>query len=132
MQWHDFVFSEKPAIRLLRHSVFWMAWWIYFTVCQYILEQPYVVGLRPRYILIESHIEIKTFLLVCLYALACYTFIYVLLPQLLKDKRLRAFAGILFVCGVLFSTAYLMFWHIFPFIDSILGTYKPAKFTTWF
>ena len=75
MQWHDFVFSEKPAIRLLRHSVFWMAWWIYFTVCQYILEQPYVVGLRPRYILIESHIEIKIFfigLLVCVGVLYVY------------------------------------------------------------
>ena len=26
MQWHEFVFSEKPADRLLRHSVFWAAW----------------------------------------------------------------------------------------------------------
>src|SRR4051812_9955171 len=28
MQWHEFIFSKKPADRLLRHSVFWAAWCI--------------------------------------------------------------------------------------------------------
>src|SRR6476620_9136670 len=26
MQWHEFIFSKKPADRLLRHSIFWAAW----------------------------------------------------------------------------------------------------------
>src|SRR5215210_4961447 len=105
MQWHDFVFSKKPVFRLLRHLVFWAAWWIYFTVCQYTLQQPSLIGLRPRYILIGSHIEIKTFLLLCVYATACYSFIYVLLPQLLKGKLLKAFSGIIFLCAVFFTAA---------------------------
>lgn len=132
MQWHDFVFSKKRAFRLLRHLVFWTAWWIYFTICQYTLEQPSLTGFRPQYILMGSYIEIKTFLLVCVYVIACYSFIYVLLPQLLKGKQLKAISGIFFLSAVLFTAAYLMFWHIFPFVDSIFGTYKPAKFTTWF
>ena len=28
MQWHEFIFSKKPADRLLRHSIFWAAWCI--------------------------------------------------------------------------------------------------------
>src|SRR4029079_9255397 len=28
MQWHEFIFSKKPADRLLRHSLFWAAWCI--------------------------------------------------------------------------------------------------------
>ena len=26
MQWHEFIFSKKPADRLLRHSIFWGGW----------------------------------------------------------------------------------------------------------
>ena len=133
MQWHEFIFSEKPAYRLLRHSVFWMAWWIYFSVCQYLYALPPPGGLsQPYYILFGSHVVVKTFLLVCIYAIACYTFIYFLLLQLLKGKWLKAFSGIFFLCAALFAVAYLMFWHIFPFVDAIFGTYKPANFSTRF
>ena len=41
MQWHEFVFSKKPAYRLFRHSVFWVAWWIYFSLCQYLFQKPF-------------------------------------------------------------------------------------------
>lgn len=132
MQWHKFVFSEKPAIRLVRHSVFWVAWWMYFSVCQYLYEQPPPGGLVPYYVLFGSHVVIKTFLLVCIYAIACYTFIYILLPQLFNGKWLKAFSGIFCLCAALFTLAYLMFWHIFPFVDALFGTYKPAKFATRF
>jgi len=133
MQWHEFVFSEKPAIRLLRHSVFLVAWWMYFSVCQYLYELPPPGGLRPYYyILFGSHVVVKTFLLVCIYAIACYTFIYFLLLQLLNGKWLKAFSGIFCLCAALFAVAYLMFWHIFPFVDAVFGTYKPAKFSTRF
>jgi hypothetical protein len=114
MQWHEFVFSEKPAIRLLRHSVFLVAWWMYFSVCQYLYEQPAPRGLQPYYILFGSHVVVKTFLLVCIYAIACYTFIYFLLLQILNGKWLKAFSGIFCLCAALFAVAYLMFWYIFP------------------
>ena len=30
MQWHEFIFSEQRKHKLLRHLVFWAAWWLYF------------------------------------------------------------------------------------------------------
>ncbi len=39
MQWHEFVFSKKPVHRLLRHSVFWAAWWMYFSLCNYLFQR---------------------------------------------------------------------------------------------
>ena len=40
MNWHEFVFSEKPKLRLSRHIAFWLTWWLYFFGSRYFLLQP--------------------------------------------------------------------------------------------
>src|SRR3954447_13308291 len=104
MQWHEFVFSKKPAYRLFRHSVFWMAWWIYFSFCQYLFQKPFSGNVNPyikvgssfnSYVTVGSLVLLKTFLLVLMDAAACYIFIYLLLPQFIKGKRLKALVNTL-------------------------------------
>ena len=79
MQWHEFVFSKKPADRLLRHSVFWVTWLIYFSLCQYLFQKS--LSGKPvhetSYVTVGSLVLVKTFLLVLMDAAACYIFIYV-------------------------------------------------------
>jgi len=133
MQWHEFVFTEKPGKRLQRHFVFWMTWWLYFSLCDFLYQQP-VPGsiLRPLYVTVGSYPFIKTFLLVLIYAVASYTFIYFLLPQIIKRKWWKAAANILLLGVFLFIAGYLMYWNVFPFVDSLLGKYKANSFVTWF
>jgi hypothetical protein len=132
MKWHEFVFSQKPAKRLLRHLVFWVAWWLYFSVCYYLYQHPPEGGLKPYFVTVGSYLFIKTVLLVFISAIACYTFIYFILPQLIKGKRLKPFVNVLMLCTFLFGAGYFMYWTIFPFVDSLFGPYKANKYFTRF
>jgi sensor histidine kinase YesM len=131
MRWHEFIFSEKWIKRLLRHLIFWLAWWLYFSLCDYLYQQP-MTGLRPVYVITGSHIFLKTLLLIFVYAMASYVFIYVLLPLVMKDKWLKAAAITLLLCISLFTAGYFMYWSVFPFVDSLYGHYKPNHFPTRF
>ena len=133
MQWHEFVFSKKPAYRLFRHSIFWVAWWIYFSFCQYLFQKPLSgepVGIS--YITVGSLLLLKTFLLVLMDAAACYLFIYFLLPQFINGKWLKPLAGTLLLGIVMFGAAWFMYWSVFPFVDSLFGDNKANHYFTRF
>lgn len=127
MQWHEFIFSEQRKHKLLRHLVFWVSWWLYFLLC-YILFQQQIPGLkiRPYYLNPGDHLPLKTFLLILLYAAVCYPFIYILLPKVIKGSWLKATADFILLCILLFVAADFLFWEIFLFIDSFLGTTHPS------
>src|SRR5438128_1638313 len=99
MQWHEFAFSQKPFYRLQRHSVFWVTWWMYFSCCYYLYQQT----AQNYFVTVGSWIILKVFLLILIEAIACYTFIYVLLPQLIKGKWLKVMATFLPLCAILFA-----------------------------
>src|SRR6266540_3025623 len=125
MQWHEFIFSDKTKHRLFRHITFWLAWWIYFLLCYYLFQQPFPSDrIKPFYLTIGPPLTIKTFLLVLLYVIACYGLIYLLLPQIIKSKWLKAAAGIVLLCVFLFTASYFMYWDLFPWIDSLSGYHK--------
>jgi hypothetical protein len=135
MQWHEFVFSKKPVQRLLRHSVFWAAWWIYFSLCQYLFHISSPLGEpvnKISYVTIGSLVFLKTFLLILMDAAACYTFIYFLLPQFLNGKWLKASVDTLLLGISMFGAAYLMYWSVFPYVDSLFGEYKASHYFTQF
>jgi hypothetical protein len=135
MQWHEFVFSKKPVQRLLRHSVFWGAWWIYFSLCQYLFHISSPLGEpvdKISYVTIGSLVLLKTFLLILMDAAACYAFIYFLLPQFLNGKWLKASVDTLLLGICMFGAAYLMYWSVFPFVDSLFGEYKANRYFTQF
>jgi sensor histidine kinase YesM len=121
MQWHDFVFSNQPRQRFLRHFIFWAAWWLYFSAIywynQHIIEFAY-----DKFIKLGSYVLLKSFLLLFIHALACYVFIYFLLPRyLLKSKWLKLTTGVFLLSILVVVTGYLMYGLVFPFVESIFN-----------
>jgi hypothetical protein len=131
MQWYEFVFSKKPAYRLFRHSIFWVAWLIYFSLCQYLFQKPFSGSVDP-YITVGSLLVLKTFLLVLMDAAACYIFIYFLLPQFIKGKWLKPLVNTLLLGIFMFGAAWFTYWSVFPFVDSLFGLYKANFYSTKF
>lgn len=126
MQWHEFIFSEQRKHKLLRHFVFWTAWWSFF-LCSFILfPNPTLAGnkVNPFNLVPGDHLLLKTSLLVLLYALACYPLIYFILPEIIKRKWLKATAYFILLCGFLYAATYFLFWNVFLFIDSTSGSSK--------
>jgi sensor histidine kinase YesM len=133
MQWHEFVFSEKKEKRLLRHIVFWLLWWLYFSFCDYLFQQP-VRGLKenPVYVITGAHILLKTLLLVSVYTTANYVFMNLVLAPAIKAQWQKVVISFLLLCICLFITGHLMYWYVFPSVDALFKHYRPNHFATWF
>ena len=116
MNWHDFIFSDKPGKRIRRHVIFWMLWWIYFAATYYYYVQ---VGLQQiDFGNLSSILFLKTFLLIIVHILSCYAFIYFLLPRyLIKGKYLSLAAGTGLLIVFLVGAGYFVHAELFPFID---------------
>jgi hypothetical protein len=133
MLWREFIFSEKRSHHLLRHSVFWLACWLYFSYCDFLYQHPIRgVNLRPTYVTLGEHILLKTLLLIPVYAIAAYVFTYVVLRWLLKRNWEKVSASILLLSAFLLVLGYCMYWYVFPFVDFVFGLYKPNHFVTRF
>ena len=127
MQWHDFIFSNQTRQRFLRHTVFWLSWWLYFSTIYYMYHQTQPTTGFGTYVNLGSDIFLKSFLLLLIQAIACYTFIYFLLPRyLVKAKWLKLTTGILFLCIVIVIAGYFVHGQLFPFVDAIFNN-TPAK-----
>src|SRR5215203_5124420 len=135
MQWHEFVFSEKRKYKIARHLSFWAAWWSYFLLCYFLIQQPIPgLGLKmPLFLTPGDHLFFKTFLLVLLYAMACYPLLYFVLPNIIKGKWLPATAYFILLCSCLFIASNFLYWKIFPSIDSFWGSLNkiPALSRSW-
>ena len=116
MSWHDFIFSNDPGHRTRRHLVFWLLWWLYFAATYYFYVQ---VG-QQRIVFgdITSILILKTFLLVTIHMIACYVFIYFLLPQNLLHLQYFSFVGgLVLLIAFLLGAGYYIHLKIFPLID---------------
>ena len=137
MQWHEFIFSEQRKHKLLRHFVFWVSWWSFFLICFILFHNPTPTTpisnrVNPFNLAPGDHLLLKTFLLVLLYALACYPLIYFVLPEIIIRKWLKATAHFLLLCSFLYIATYFLFWNVFSFIDSSSGTSKTNYSTARF
>ena len=124
MQWHEFIFSEQRKHKLLRHFVFWSAWWLFFLIGFILFNDPKGNKVNPFNLAPGDNLLLKTFLLVLLYALACYPLIYFILPEIIKRKWLKATAYFIFLCSFLYAATYFLFWNVLSFIDSFAGSSK--------
>ena len=124
MQWHEFIFSEQRKHKLLRHLVFWTAWWLFFLFGFMLFNDPGGNKVNPFNLAPGDHLLLKTFLLVLLYALACYPLIYFILPEIIKSKWLKAIAYFILLCSFLYVATYFLFWNVFSSIDSSSGSSK--------
>jgi hypothetical protein len=132
MSWHDFVFSTEPAKRLARHSVFWIAWFFYFFVCNYLYQQPAPYGLKSYYVTLGSHTFLKTAVVVLISAFACYCFMRALLPQVINGQLTHAAITTVLLSLSLFVAGWTIYWYLFPWMDSFMGASTPARVYTRF
>src|SRR6478736_8398501 len=125
MNWHNFIFSEKRSTRIIRHSAFWMAWWIFYTCTAYSWWIIYVSskftyythpGLEKLGLVKWSFLVfIKSFFFLLIHLGSCYSFVYLILPGfLLKRNYLKLVAGILMVGVFLVIAGYVMQIVLFP------------------
>jgi sensor histidine kinase YesM len=131
MNWHNFIFSDKPGIRTRRHLIFWLLWWIYFAATYYYYIQ---VGLQKiDFGNLSSILILKTFFLIIVHILSCYAFIYFLLPRyLIKGKYLSLAAGIGLLIIFLVGAGYFVHAELFPFIDHTFNYNETrANSTLW-
>lgn len=130
MNWHEFVFSEKPAHRTRRHIIFWLLWWIYFAVTYYYYLQ---VGLQKIvWGDLSSIMLIESFLLIIIHLVTCYFFIYVLIPQyILTKKYLRFIGGVIFSAVFLLAAGYFTHSFLFPAIDPTYRSKISSNNSLW-
>lgn len=131
MQWHEFIFSEQRNHKLLRHFVFWTLWWLYFLFCFFLFQQP-IRNSRLKYLTPGDHLPPKTFLLILLFALACYPLIYFILPKIIKGKWMQGTAYFILLCTLLYIASDFLYWEIFSFIDFSFGSSKANYSVTRF
>jgi sensor histidine kinase YesM len=125
MQWRDIILTQNPRLRILRHIIFWGTWWIYLSSTKWYDQQS---GAVSQYIpALGQYIFLKTFLLLIIQAIACYSFIYFLMPRyLLKSKWLKLSLGILLLCVFIITAGYVLFSKVFPLID-LFYNHTPTK-----
>lgn len=130
MNWHEFVFSNKPTIRLGRHLLFWMLWWLYFAATYYYYVQ---VGLQKiDFGDLSIILLVNSFFLVLVHLSACYIFIYILLPFLFQAKYMALAAGTTLLCAFLLAVGYLIQGRLFPYIDLKFNyTSSSSNATIW-
>lgn len=96
MSWHEFIFSEKKPQRYFRHIAFWLTWWVYFLTTLNFLPKQTNAPQRIEFSFQSFSDIVHSALIVLIHVLACYVFIYFLLPRfLLRAKYLLFMAGII-------------------------------------
>ena len=130
MNWHEFVFSEKPAHRIRRHFIFWLLWWTYFAVTYYYYLQ---VGLQKIVFgNMSSIMLVQSLLLIIIHLTACYFFIDILLPKyLITKKYLQLTAGIGIIVIFLLAAGYFVHSFLFPIIDPDYYSKISSNNTLW-
>jgi sensor histidine kinase YesM len=116
MNLHEFIFSETVSKRLARHLIFWMVWWIYFAATYYYYLQ--VGQQKVTFGELESVLLVETFLLILAHMMACYIFIYFLLPRFLSNSSYVELAsGIIVLVAFLLVSVFFMHAYIFPIFE---------------
>jgi len=132
MPLHDLIFSNKAGNRLQCHLLFWLIWWLYLSLCEYLYQLPLPGKLRPFFLNVGSPVLLKTFLLITVYSIACYAILYFLLPLITKRNWLKFSLYLLPVAVFLYVMSYFLFWNVFPYIDGLLGSSRTPNHGTKF
>lgn len=110
---YSLIYSNNRKYRLLRHLLFWMAWFLYFISIYSYRKGSEMIGL-------ESFLQytfIELFILLSVDVLFCYSVIYFLLPRfLLKGKYFLFF---LFLCVFMLLDVSLSDFYYYTLINPL-------------
>jgi hypothetical protein len=127
MNWHEFVFSEKPRVRLSRHIAFWLIWWLYFFGSRYFLLQPNHQTRKTEFLTWDSVDIITSLLILFAQMLTCYVITDFLLPRyLLKSKYLTFVTNSIFLGIVLVQLTHVIHTVVMPFLKTALLDTPPT------
>lgn len=131
LNWHEFIFSNMRGERILRHFVFWLAWWIYFAGTYHYYVQ---VGQQKIQYNDLSRIHIlQTIILLAIHMASCYYFIRIVLPHFLARRNYFALAAeVVLLVTFLLAAGYFTHTRIFTYIDpTYCDRLAVAKNTFW-
>ena len=99
MAWREFIFSNRRPVRLSRHIVFWVTWWLFFFLTRYFYPNAMLPGHSAIEQIRKDNINktfrhfgdyldgvyvwnltefIRSFLMMSIHIAACYIIIYIL------------------------------------------------------
>ena len=117
MKTYDLIFSSQPRHRIFRHTLFWIAWWIFFEFT-YFMPVYWYPGWNTQTIpapVTESGystfallVLANTFLAVIMHVFFTYMLIYLLMPKYLVKGKYLAFTFSLI--ALLFSSVALFYF----------------------
>src|SRR5690349_8814255 len=100
MDQHSFIFSDNLKYRVLRHSLFWLCWWVFCTVIYSYLPTQETLPVLTRFLI--SATEALIFLPVHMFV--AYCMVYLLVPRLLVKEHyvysIFALCGLFLITGV--------------------------------
>ena len=100
MNMHHLIFSKERSVRLTRHVIFWLGWFLYLSCTQLRNQTPDEVGMKS-FIIYQMGVSGNRIFLQILF---CYPFIYILIPRFFQKKKYAAFSILLALFLV------LMYW----------------------
>jgi sensor histidine kinase YesM len=93
-----------------------MVWWIYFAATYYYYLQ--VGQQKVTFGELETILLVETFLLILVHMMACYIFIYFLLPRFLSNSSYVELAsGIIVLVAFLLVGVFFIHAYIFPIVE---------------
>lgn len=110
MNLHRLIFSTERPVRLSRHIIFWLSWFLYLSCTQLRNQTPDEVGMKS-FVVYQLSVSANRVLLQMLF---CYPFIYWLVPRYFQKKNYLTFSFLLllFLAGIYWVTYidYLYIW----------------------
>lgn len=137
MKWYEFIFSNQPGHRRLRHGVFWLLWWLYFFSTTWWLQSPYnKSGLWETSAWKWNNADFLISLwMVLIHIIACYLVLWFLLPRyLLKAKYFKFMLGIFLLGVAMAELSHFMYDKIFPLGETNFISFQTStgiKNNTW-
>lgn len=125
MSGHDFIFSTDKRYRLLRHGLFWVLWWAYFTTIYFHYQQTglQTIGFDPW----NGPLLVKSILLLVLHMVACYSFTAYLLPGFLQRAPLGwLLTGVGVLTAFIVVAGYYLHGEVFPLVDAAFP-HRPGR-----
>jgi hypothetical protein len=102
---NDFIFSNRPKVRLLRHFAFWVMFSLHLFMAD--LYTPDPAELLHSRLYLRSLINLLFFLPVAIYS--AYAIIYLLLPLFLFNRKYVRFSlSLIFLCLSTFTICYYL------------------------
>ena len=117
MNWLEFIFSSRARYRLMRHGIFWLAWWWYFYSFSFLLKSPSnTSGLLENPLWIwKLHELLLSFYLVLIQMITVYTITHYLLPRLLEDHRTFKFIFSVAILALLMTVScHVVYQYFYP------------------